>query len=161
MLIRVTTPRGLSWLVSRTRSLVLRDIHTVPRVSPRDRDTDMLRIAIVDDSPTVRLLLANTLATLSSTTIVVEFGDTDAAITGLMAAPADAIVLDVHLRAGSSLEVLNYVKRTQPVTKVFVFSGTDDEDVLRPFAQAGADAFFDKGAGLDALYEALKRLAAV
>jgi DNA-binding NarL/FixJ family response regulator len=71
----------------------------------------------------------------------------------------DVIVLDVNFPNVRSLEACREITRTNPGTKVIMFTALDDPSLRREFFDAGASAFVSKLASSD-LLATIKRLCA-
>jgi DNA-binding NarL/FixJ family response regulator len=118
------------------------------------------RAYMVEDSSTIRQNLAETLKELAQ----VEFvGTTDTeheAKRWLAGNDWDLAIIDLFLREGSGLNVLQAVRRKRPEQRILVLSNHSSRDVRWRCKQLGADAVFDKSTELEALVEYCKPPAA-
>jgi DNA-binding NarL/FixJ family response regulator len=114
-----------------------------------------LRAYIVEDSPTIRDNLVETLQELAQVEAV-GMADTEReAKAWLTANPSawDVAVVDLFLRQGSGLKVVEACKGRRYGQKVIVLSNHATSDMRRRCAQLGADAVFDKSTEIDALLD--------
>ena len=112
-----------------------------------------LKTFIVEDNPTIR---ENLIGTLEELTCVMAVG---AAETELEArqwlaqngAGWDLIILDLFLRQGTGLGILNACQSRQAYQKVIVLSNYTTDDIRQRCATLGVDAVFDKSREIDDL----------
>ncbi len=114
-----------------------------------------LRAYIVEDSPTIRENLVETLQELAE---VLPVGLADTENEGkhwLTQHPDgwDVAVVDLFLRQGNGLRVVEAVRQRRHGQKVVVLSNHATADMRRRCAQLGADAMFDKSTEIDALLD--------
>lgn len=118
------------------------------------------RAYIVEDSSTIRHNLIETLQELAQ---VEPLGTTDSeheARRWLAANAWDLAVIDLFLREGSGMNVLEACRERQPGQKVVVLSNHSSRDVRWRCQQLGADAVFDKSTELEALVDYCAKLRA-
>ena len=113
-----------------------------------------LRAYFVEDSPTIRGSLAETLDELAGVELV-GAAETEHEGSRWLAANDgwDLAIVDLFLRQGSGLNVLEACHQRRPEQKVIVLSNHASRDVRWRCAQLGADAVFDKSTELDAFFE--------
>ena len=76
-------------------------------------------------------------------------------------ASADAIVLDLSLQGGSSLQLIEELSAEIPSIRIIVFSGlANAEEAARETKRRGAAAFVSKGCDFNVLLAALRERAA-
>ncbi len=114
-----------------------------------------LRAYIVEDSPTIRENLVETLQELAE---VQPVGLADSENEGkrwLAQNPDgwDVAVVDLFLRQGNGLRVVEALLQRRRGQKVVVLSNHATADLRRRCAQLGADAVFDKSTEIDALLD--------
>lgn len=110
---------------------------------------------IVEDSPTIRDNLIETLQELASIDAV-GIADTESDGTKWLAtndAFWDLAIIDLFLREGSGLKILDACRNRRPTQKMVVLSNHATSDVRRRCTQLGADAVFDKSTEIDALVD--------
>ncbi|HSV78181.1 MAG TPA: response regulator [Ramlibacter sp.] len=113
-----------------------------------------LRAFIVEDSPTIRGSLAETLDELAGVELV-GAAETEHEGSRWLAANDgwDLAIVDLFLRQGSGLNVLESCRQRRPGQKVIVLSNHASRDVRWRCAQLGADAVFDKSTEIEALVD--------
>jgi two-component system OmpR family response regulator len=111
------------------------------------------RAFIVEDSSTIRHNLMDTLKELAEVEAVGS-SETEHEAKGWLAANDwDLAIIDLFLRVGSGLNVLEACRQRKPHQKVVVLSNHSSRDVRWRCRQLGADAVFDKSTELEALVE--------
>ena len=111
------------------------------------------RAYIVEDSSTIRDNLIETLKELAQVEPVGTCETEHEAKRWLGANDWDLAVIDLFLREGSGLNVLEALSRRKPHQKIVVLSNHSSRDVRWRCKQLGADAVFDKSTELEALVE--------
>jgi len=114
-----------------------------------------LQTYIVEDNLTIRENLIGTLEELTCTTVV-GFAETeDHARAWLLHADSkwDLAIVDLFLKQGSGLGVLQACRSRGPTQKVVVLSNYATPDIRRRCAEFGVDAVFDKSNEIDALVD--------
>ncbi|GAC1528210.1 MAG: hypothetical protein NVS2B4_06100 [Ramlibacter sp.] len=114
-----------------------------------------LRAFIVEDSPTIRENLIETLHELAEVNAV-GMADTERDAKAWLLTNCegwDLAVVDLFLRQGNGLGVVEACRGRRHVQKVIVLSNHATSDMRRRCAQLGADAVFDKSTEIDALLD--------
>ena len=111
------------------------------------------RAYIVEDSSTIRENLIDTLKELAQVEFVGTTETEHDAKRWLVANDWDLAIIDLFLREGSGLNVLEAVRRKRPEQRIVVLSNHSSRDVRWRCKQLGADAVFDKSTELEALVE--------
>jgi DNA-binding NarL/FixJ family response regulator len=114
-----------------------------------------LRAYIVEDSPTIRENLVETLQELAQVEPV-GLADTENEGKAWLTSHPDAwdvAVVDLFLRQGTGLKVVEACRGRRRGQKVIVLSNHATSDMRRRCAQLGADAVFDKSTEIDALLD--------
>ena len=121
-----------------------------------------IKAYLVEDSPVIAENLIATLDELAGIEVVASSGGEGESIAWLQGADNDwqLAVVDLFLRDGSGLRVLEACRQRQPDRKMVVLSNYATADVRRRCAELGADAVFDKSTEVDALLEFCQQLAA-
>src|SRR5690242_19976529 len=65
----------------------------------------------------------------------------------------DMLIVDLFLKGGSGIRLVQRVQRARPEQKVIVFSNYVNAGVRKRCAQLGVDAVFDKSTEIDALVD--------
>ncbi len=132
-----------------------RDWHNFGGPSSPFRALVKLHAYIVEDNATIR---ENLIGTLEELTCVepVGFAETeDDAVSWLASNPAswNLAIVDLFLRQGSGLGVLQSLAGRSSGQKVVVLSNYATADIRKRCAQLGVDAVFDKSNEIDALLD--------
>jgi DNA-binding NarL/FixJ family response regulator len=110
-------------------------------------------VFVVEDSPAMRQRLCSALEEVPGVHMVGWAGGADEATAAIKRLKPQLVVLDLKLAQGSALSVLEAVKRLDPPPVVAVLTNYPESQYRTRCAGLGADYFFDKAAGLDALLE--------
>ena len=116
------------------------------------------RAYIVEDSSTIRDNLIETLKELAQVEPVGASETEHEAKRWLTANDWDLAIIDLFLREGSGLNVLEACGKRKPHQKIVVLSNHSSPDVRWRCKQLGADAVFDKSTELEALVDYCARL---
>jgi two-component system OmpR family response regulator len=114
-----------------------------------------LRTYIVEDNATIRENLIGTLEELTSVKAV-GVAETESEGKNWLihnSAEWDLAIVDLFLRQGSGLGVIEACRNRDPSQKVVVLSNYATQDMRRRCEQLGADAVFDKSNEIEALVE--------
>lgn len=114
-----------------------------------------VRAYIVEDSPTIRENLIETLQELAS---VEPVGVADTEREGRQWLSShdgqwDLAIVDLFLREGNGLGILAACRTRRPGQRMVVLSNHATRDMRTRCHQLGADAFFDKSTEIDALVD--------
>jgi len=110
---------------------------------------------IVEDNPTI---LRNLVDTLREVAYVDPVGTADAEEDALQwlrdhAEEWDLAIVDLFLKRGTGLRILEACRDRDPARKIVVLSNHASTDMRRKCIQLGADAVFDKASELDDLVD--------
>ena len=114
-----------------------------------------VRTYIVEDNPTIRENLVATLEELGGVSSI-GFADTESHGSQWLTDHAeqwDLAIVDLFLKQGSGLGVLQACRSRQPGQKVVVLTNYATADVRARCLQLGVDAVFDKSQDIDALID--------
>jgi DNA-binding NarL/FixJ family response regulator len=112
-----------------------------------------LKTFIVEDNATIR---ENLIGTLEELTCVQAVGTAETELEGREWLTQhkdewDLAIVDLFLRQGTGLGVLDACKNRKPAQKVIVLSNYATADIRQRCAQLGVDAVFDKSNEIDDL----------
>jgi DNA-binding NarL/FixJ family response regulator len=110
---------------------------------------------VVEDNPDIRENLAGTLQELTCLSVCGD-SDTEADAVRWLRDPNhrwDIAIVDLFLKSGSGLHLVQQLRRRSPRQKVVVFSNYANAMVRKRCAQLGVDAVFDKSTEIDALVD--------
>ena len=119
-----------------------------------------LRVYLVEDSPHVRDLLLDFL-NLPGEVEVVGYADTEAdSVAAILSQPVDAVIVDLKLREGSGMAVIESLRKANlvPPPKIIVFTNHPFPEIRRRAMQLGADFFFDKSADYESVRSTLQAM---
>lgn len=115
----------------------------------------MIKAFIVEDSPVIRENLVATLEELVPLKVL-GFADSERAAVAWLDEPGhdcDLVIVDLFLRQGSGLHVLEHLGRSGKATDRVVLTNYATPDVRRQCMGLGASRVFDKSGEIDALIE--------
>ena len=112
-----------------------------------------MKTFIVEDNATIR---ENLIGTLEELTCVQAVGTAETELEGrqwltLNASAWNLAIVDLFLREGTGLGVVDACQDRKPNQKVIVLSNYATADIRQRCAQLGVDAVFDKSNEIDAL----------
>lgn len=110
---------------------------------------------VVEDNPDIRENLAGALQELTCVRVLGSSAtETDAVHWLKRHRDAwDIAIVDLFLKAGSGMQVVQRLRDREPRQKVVVFSNYVNATVRKRCAQLGVDAVFDKSTEIDALVD--------
>lgn len=117
------------------------------------------RLLILDDHLMLTQSLARLLAEQSDLRVLGQFGSGTALLAWLQAAseaPADVLLLDLHLPAPDGLTLLPLLRRQWPSLRVLVFSTAATPELMKNLEVAGASGFVPKSADAAELLIAIR-----
>jgi DNA-binding response OmpR family regulator len=107
--------------------------------------TETKKILIVDDEPAVLLTLSYSLR--SPGVEVVTASRLESAEAALGKYFFDLVIADIRMSGilgVAGLELLCYVKKNSPKTKVIIMTGSGSDDLRKHALERGADHYYDK-----------------
>ncbi|HET9351260.1 MAG TPA: response regulator [Burkholderiales bacterium] len=120
-----------------------------------------MEIFLVEDSPLLRIRLAEMLGAIPGASVVGEAEHADVAIRDILAIQPDVVVLDLSLAGGTSgFEVLRAVSRQAPEIDIYMISNFVAEPYRELAERLGARDFFDKSRELERVRRVIAERAA-
>ena len=121
-----------------------------------------IRVFLVEDSPHVRDLLLDFLHVPGEVEITGYADNEIDSVAAILADPVDAVIVDLKLRGGSGMAVIEKLRSAKliPQPKIIVFTNHPFPEIRRRAMQLGADYFFDKSAEYDSVRATLQALRA-
>ncbi|HZN46125.1 MAG TPA: response regulator, partial [Ramlibacter sp.] len=117
-----------------------------------------LSVFIVEDNAEIQENLVGTLEELAAVKVVGVAATEEQAHAWIAAHDAwDMLIVDLFLRGGSGMRLLQRLQRARPGQKIVVFSNYVNAGVRKRCAQMGVDAVFDKSTEIDALVDYCSR----
>jgi len=121
--------------------------------------TETKKILIVDDDPVVVLNLSYSLR--SPGVEVVTASRLESAEAALDKYFFDLVIADIRMSGIlgiEGLELLRYVKKNSPKTKVIITSGSESGDLRTHALECGADHYYDKPVDIGELMHCVKEM---
>lgn len=114
-----------------------------------------MNVFIVEDSVIMLENLRSMLSDISGITVIGQASDGVDAIERIDALLPDLVIIDISLRNGAGIGMLESLKKYHPGIKVMILTGCTDEFYFDRCKRAGADYFFDKAFQLTRVRAAL------
>jgi two-component system, OmpR family, response regulator len=113
-----------------------------------------LAVFVVEDNAEIQENLAGALEELTCVKVVGKTATEEGALEWVAAhAGWDMLIVDLFLKGGSGMRLVQRVQRSRPEQKIIVFSNYVNASVRKRCAQLGVDAVFDKSTEIDALVD--------
>jgi two-component system, OmpR family, response regulator len=112
-----------------------------------------LKAYVVEDNPNIRENLIGALEELTCVKVVGTSATEDEGLDWLHGNGWDVAIVDLFLKQGSGLHLVQRVQKRHEHQKVVVFSNYVNASVRKRCAQLGVDAVFDKSTEIDALVD--------
>jgi DNA-binding NarL/FixJ family response regulator len=113
------------------------------------------RVVIVDDDPDLRFLLRITLDRPGECEVAGEAVDGRAAIEVAREVQPDVVVLDEMMPVCTGAEAIPQLRDAAPSARIVLYTAAATDGVAAKAAASPADAYVQKGTGLDALIDAV------
>ncbi|HZH50058.1 MAG TPA: PAS domain S-box protein [Nitrospira sp.] len=152
---KVTSAEPLGEAVSCQRSP--RFLHAAPSApdSRFERDTNRIRVLLVDDHPLVREGMRGLLQEHVDVAIVGEAWDGEEAVAFVDKLRPDCVIMDVNMPKIDGIEATRRIKAAFGHTAIVGISVNTSRELEAAMRRAGADEFLSKGAPADVVYRAL------
>ena len=128
---------------------------------PPVADTPMVisttRVFLVEDSELIRTRLVSMLAGVSGVDVIGHAESAADAIASILSARPDVLILDIKLKVGSGIEVLQKMKQRLPAMSVIMLTNYATEQYRKRCLEAGAEYFLDKTNEFDQLRPILQQ----
>lgn len=115
-----------------------------------------IRILIVDDHVVLRQGISFMLNEEDDFEVVGEAGDGKAALIHALELQPDIILLDIFLGTSNGLDIAKQLLRSLPDTRIVLFSGFEDENLLLDAVRIGVHGYLQKKISIDDLASALR-----
>jgi DNA-binding NarL/FixJ family response regulator len=114
-----------------------------------------IKACVIEDNDTIRQNLTGALEEMTCVKVVGTAATEDEGSRWLEknAGRWDIVIIDLFLKGGSGIRVVQRMGRRRPGQKVIVFSNYVNPRVRKQCAQMGVDAVFDKSTEIDALMD--------
>lgn len=117
-----------------------------------------ISVALVEDDPAIRQMVAECLTSADGFVCVGEFARANAAISGLPALKPDVVLVDINLAGQSSIDCIRTLKPSMPETEFLVVTVYDDSARVFEALAAGASGYLLKRAPCDEMLEAIRQV---
>jgi DNA-binding NarL/FixJ family response regulator len=114
-----------------------------------------VKIAFVDDHPTVRQGLALAFADEPGFAVSGQASSCSEALAIMESDPPDILLIDLALGDGSGLELIKQIRSRYPEVKMLVYTMHEEQLFAARVIQAGASGFVNKAESLDTLMDAV------
>ena len=115
-----------------------------------------IRLLIVDDHAILRQGISLMVNEEDDFEVVGEAGNGKAALMLTMELQPDIVLLDIFLGTSNGLDIAKQLLRSCPDTRIVLFSGFDEEDVLFEAVRIGVHGFLKKTLSINELVSALR-----
>jgi len=115
-----------------------------------------LRTLIIEDNELVRRGLQGVVESTRGLQLVGMAADVPEALQALHDQEPSVAILDLQLPSGSGLDILHYIRKSNPSCRVIIFSGTMTEWEAEACRFAGAEHCFNKVLDFDRLRATLR-----
>ena len=113
-----------------------------------------LAVFVVEDNQEIQENLVGALEELTCVKVVGGTATEEGAMDWIAANNTwDMLIVDLFLKGGSGMRLVQRVRRARPDQKIVVFSNYANASVRKRCAQLGVDAVFDKSTEIDALVD--------
>ena len=117
-----------------------------------------IRVTCVDDDHATRTLYAMIVRAEPDMECVATLASAAELLEHVAEERPDVVLLDLRMPGPEPLDVLRSSARTHPATRIVVFSGLDDPDVVAEATASGAAAFLSKDAPPETILQTIRRL---
>ena len=124
-----------------------------------DPDFSKLSVYVIEDSEIVLRQLVALIESSGLAKVVGMSDDATAAVKEILLLTPDVVLVDIHLRVGSGLDVIGKLKAARCTAKQIVLTNHSLPAVRRAATAAGADHFFDKTSEISTAIDTINTLA--
>jgi DNA-binding NarL/FixJ family response regulator len=127
-------------------------------LSSRHGSNTEMNVFISDDSPVVRVRLANIIDDIKGLKLIGEAQNVQDSIAKIEELKPDAVILDIRMPGGSGIDVLKKIKHLQNPPIVIVLTNYPYPQYRNICLESGADFFFDKSNEFHKVVDVFKNL---
>jgi DNA-binding NarL/FixJ family response regulator len=117
-----------------------------------------MKVFVVEDSPIVQERLLAMLNDIHQVEVAGVADNTDDAIADILRLRPDAVVLDIKLRVGSGIDVLQEIRRQGSASATIMLTNHANPEFRQHCLGLGANYFFDKTCEFEMVKEALAQI---
>lgn len=118
-----------------------------------------IRVMCVDDDAGTRSLYTLILGAEPDMECVATLPSAAGLLEGVTASRADVVLLDLRMPGPDPLDALRETARARPGTRIVVFSGMDDPELVEEAKASGAAGFLSKDAPPETILGTIRDLA--
>jgi DNA-binding NarL/FixJ family response regulator len=118
----------------------------------------MKRVIVIEDHTAVRQMICQLVQSIPDYDVVGDTGDGQEAYGMCLRERPDLVILDIMLPGLNGVEVLRRFSRQLHKTRVLVFSGYKNDNLLKTCMLSGAHGFIEKSATLHDLKEGMHKV---
>lgn len=115
-----------------------------------------LRVLIAENHPDLSEVMATIIDGEPDMSCVGQVSSANEVIAAARDATADVVILDLMLKGGNGLSLIEELVTVMPALRIVIFSGLANDEVAREARHRGAAAFVTKGADLNVLLGELR-----
>ncbi len=108
-----------------------------------------MKVVLIEDQNLLSGTLKKALEQMEDMQIVAQSDSADEALQLCEIHQPDLVIMDIFTREGNGIECTARIKRAFPSIKVLVFTGVEDDHLVRAAQDAGADLFARKSLSLE------------
>ena len=129
-------------------------------ITKTGRKPNHMDVFISDDSPVVRVRLANMIEDVKGINLIGEANNVQESIELIDKLKPDAIILDIRMPGGSGLDVLKKIREDEMNNHplIIVLTNYPYPQYRKKCMEAGADYFFDKSNEFHKVVDVFKKL---
>lgn len=120
----------------------------------------LLKILIIDDSKIIRDRIAEKLQPLGDVIKILQADNYRHALKLIISSPPEIIILDIQLKDGDGMDLLNIIKSRAPNTHVIILTNYPFPAFKEYCTKYGAEYFFDKSNDFEKLQVAVNHICA-
>ena len=111
---------------------------------------------VVDDNHEIRRMVTASIKTLGAEVDVLDVPSAEEALFIGASLSLDLVVLDFRLPGMSGLEMVNWLRKRMPETKIILVTGVEDAATRRQISEAGVAAYFFKPIEITTFLDAVR-----
>lgn len=118
----------------------------------------MIKVLIADNHPIVRMGIKNVLETVDDFEVINDVSTTTELFKCLETTAPDVVILEMDIPEINGIAALRKMKQEFPDIKVLIYSGQSEDVYALSTIRAGAFGYLSKGADLDYIITAVKKV---
>ena len=120
------------------------EIHPVEAGPPSLPNRSLYKVALVEDQQEIRERWTRLLESFGDFKCVCACSSGEEALRAIPAAQPDVVLMDIFLPGMSGIECTARLKGLLPQTQILILTASDDEEMVFPALEAGADGYLLK-----------------